>query len=287
MLTLFVVKMIVINNLYTDQLKGISLVVDGVTCVLGDWGEDKKSLISSLLGKSKYVGEIKFYRDKEIDKKQAKNFIRVIPRELEKPKIDSITFIKVLLKNYGENVNPESILNILDIRNDKISNLSEYEVFNLYLSSLLIGKAYFIIAEDFLELMEEQLKYKALKNLIKIVSIINGDLILFSSSTKNLEVCKRIYVIYGGKLIEESYSKELLHPYSLTLLNSKITIGNKGEKIPVREIGGPSDHGCPFHDYCDLMQKEKWLSIKCRLQDPPMFIVKGNRVSCWYYEKGV
>jgi hypothetical protein len=249
-------------------LKGISLVVDGVTCVLGDWGEDKKSLISSLLGKSKYVGEIKFYRDKEIDKKQAKNFIRVIPRELEKPKIDSITFIKVLLKNYGENVNPESILNILDIRNDKISNLSEYEVFNLYLSSLLIGKAYFIIAEDFLELMD-------------------GDLILFSSSTKNLEVCKRIYVIYGGKLIEESYSKELLHPYSLTLLNSKITIGNKGEKIPVREIGGPSDHGCPFHDYCDLMQKEKGLSIKCRLQDPPMFIVKGNRVSCWYYEKGV
>ncbi|MFP3234757.1 MAG: hypothetical protein RXR08_14285 [Sulfolobaceae archaeon] len=123
--------------------------------------------------------------------------------------------------------------------------------------------------------------------MIKIVSIINGDLILFSSSTKNLEVCKRIYVIYGGKLIEESYSKEPLHPYSLTLLNSKITIGNKGEKIPVREIGGPSDHGCPFHDYCDLMQKEKWLSIKCRLQDPPMFIVKGNRVFCWYYEKGV
>ncbi|MQL55913.1 hypothetical protein [Acidianus ambivalens] len=279
--------MIVINNLYTDQLKGISLVVDGVTCVLGDWGEDKKSLISSLLGKSKYVGEIKFYRDKEIDKKQAKNFIRVIPRELEKPKIDSITFIKVLLKNYGENINPESILNILDIKNDKISNLSEYEVFNLYLSSLLIGKAYFIIAEDFLELMEEQLKYKALKNLIKVANMINADLILFSSSTKNLDPCKRIYVIYGGKLIEESYGKELLHPYSLALLNSKITIGNKGEKIPVREISSPSDHGCPFHDYCDLMQKEKWLSIKCRLQDPPMFIVKGNRVSCWYYEKGV
>ncbi|MFP3164667.1 MAG: hypothetical protein RXQ76_02295 [Acidianus sp.] len=82
----------------------------------------------------------------------------------------------------------------------------------------MLTKAYFIIAEDFLELMEEQLKYKALK-MIKIVSIINGDLILFSSSTKNLEVCKRIYVIYGGKLIEESYSKELLHPYSLTLIN--------------------------------------------------------------------
>lgn len=285
--TLLVVKMIVINNLYTDQLKGVSLVVDGVTCVLGDWGEDKRSLVSSILGKSKYVGEIKFYRDKEIDKNQVKKFIRVIPRELEKPKIDCITFIKVLLKNYGGNVNPESILNVLGIRNDEISSLSEYEVFNLYLSSLLIGKAYFVIAEDFVDLMEEQLRYRALKDLVKLVNIIKADLLLFLSSAEYLEACKRIYVIYGGKLIEESYSKDLLHPYSLTLLNSKITIGNKGEKIPVREIGSPSDRGCPFHDYCDLMQKEKWLSIKCRLQDPPMFIVKGNRVSCWYYEKGV
>ncbi|BDC18050.1 hypothetical protein [Acidianus sp. HS-5] len=277
--------MIIINNIYTDKLKGVSMIIDGVTCVLGDWDEDKRSLILSILGKKKYTGEIKFYKEVEIDKKQARNYIRVIPRELERPKIDSLTFIKILMKNFGGNVEPENLLNILNIRNG--NSLSEYELFNLYLSSILIGKTYFVIAEDFLELMEEQLKYKALKNLIKIVELIKGDLLLFSGSTKNLEICKRIYVIYGGKIIEEGDSKELFHPYSLSLLNSKITVGRRGEKIPVREIGSPSDHGCPFHDYCDLMQKEKSLSIKCRLQDPPMFIVKRNRVSCWYYEKGL
>ncbi len=262
------------------------MVIDGVTCVLGDWGDDKRSLILSILGKEKYVGEIKFYREIEINKKYVRKYIRVIPRELERPKIDSLTFIKIITKNYGE-IDPEALLNILGVRNTKVSELSEYELFNLYLSSILIGKTYFVIAEDFLELMEEQLKYKALKNLIKIAEMIKSDLLLFSSSAKILDACKRIYVIYGGKLIEESYSRELFHPYSLSLLNSKITLGKKGEKIPVKEIGSPSDHGCPFHDYCDVMQKEKSLSIKCRLQEPPMFIIKNNRVSCWYYEKGL
>jgi len=270
--------MIFIKNLTTENIHGITLAIDGITCILGDWDKDKSDLVDVLLGRKRFSGEVSYFNGLE---KISPSNIRLIPRNLERPKIFVSQILKLFSKRYSGNY--EVIMNFLNLNDVEMNRLEEFEVFKVYLSSVFFGKTKLIITEDFLELIEEQAKYLALKYLIKAAKMLNSTLLLFMSSAEYSEICSKIYVIYGGKILEEG-KKELYHPYSQTMQRSVITIGKKFEKIDVVEVGKPSDKGCPFHDYCYAAKNDKLLFRKCALQEPPFFIKGGNKVACWLYE---
>lgn len=100
----------------------------------------------------------------------------------------------------------------------------------------------------------------------------------------------RVYVIYGGNIVEEAPTSKLfkdpLHPYTRLLIDSapKILSGTLGEGIK----GNPVDYryppsGCRFHPRCPFGDKEICRSVK-----PTVIEVDKDRyVSCHLYGNGM
>jgi oligopeptide transport system ATP-binding protein len=99
-------------------------------------------------------------------------------------------------------------------------------------------------------------------------------------------ICKRVVVMYGGRIVEEASVDELFtrprHPYTLGLLNSRPRIdaprGERLEPIP----GQPPDltklpSGCAFHPRCKFAQDI------CRVQRPDLRLSpNGGRFACHF-----
>ncbi len=85
------------------------------------------------------------------------------------------------------------------------------------------------------------------------------------------KVAQYIYVMYGGKIVEEGEKDELLnnpiHPYTIGLLKSVPSI-NSIPKTPLPMIKGyaeKSKHFCPFFERCDLSDaicKEEFQQVR-------------------------
>ncbi len=271
-----VVAMIVVENLTSNNLREVSMVIEGVTCVLGDWDRDKEELVNSIVGKTKFKGRIFKYPEVTLKGDQ----IRVIPREFARINVKASQFLNYFAKKYGGDC--KAVMELLQVEDKKLAEMGELELFKVYLAQAFFGKVSLIISEDFLELFEEQAKVLAIKYLLKASRLVRSPLLLFTSSAEHLDFCDRIYVIYGGRVLEEG-KRELYHPYSVTLKNSVISLGRPMEKLKVIEVGKPSNRGCPFHDYCYAV-KDRELFKKCVMQMPPMFAKEGNKVACWLYE---
>jgi oligopeptide transport system ATP-binding protein len=99
------------------------------------------------------------------------------------------------------------------------------------------------------------------------------------------EVCKRVIVMYAGKIIEEGRAEDLFgnpqHPYTLGLLRSVPRIGQnvKEQLVP---IGGlPPDllappKGCRFRPRCPRRQ------AKCEETPPLVETAPGQLAACWF-----
>jgi oligopeptide/dipeptide ABC transporter ATP-binding protein len=99
------------------------------------------------------------------------------------------------------------------------------------------------------------------------------------------EVCKRVIVMYAGKIVEEGPSSKLFanpqHPYTMGLLNSVPVMGDR-VKDELQPIGGlPPDllappQGCRFRPRCPRAQ------AKC-LETPPLIeTAPGQKAACWF-----
>lgn len=99
------------------------------------------------------------------------------------------------------------------------------------------------------------------------------------------EVCKRVNVMYAGKIVESGPSSKLFakpqHPYTMGLLNSVPAMGAR-VKEPLHPIGGlPPDllappQGCRFRPRCPRAQ------AKC-LETPPLVeTAPGQFAACWF-----
>lgn len=101
-----------------------------------------------------------------------------------------------------------------------------------------------------------------------------------------VDVCSRIIVMYGGKVIEEGTSRDIFynpkHPYTVGLLNAIPKINLKEEKkrlIPI--LGTPPDLlnpplGCPFAARCNHVMEI------CMEKEPEhTYITPNHRSACW------
>jgi peptide/nickel transport system ATP-binding protein len=103
---------------------------------------------------------------------------------------------------------------------------------------------------------------------------------------------ERIFVMYAGKLVEQTHIEELLnnplHPYTKALLTGTSVPDAANAKhlkhVPPGEppslVNPPA--GCRFHPRC-----EHFIEGKCNVDEPPHFEpVPGHIVNCWLYEAG-
>ena len=93
-------------------------------------------------------------------------------------------------------------------------------------------------------------------------------------------IADRIAVMYAGDLVEELDSEDLTgtaaHPYTLRLLESVFSIGDKGKKHIELEDFSLSDKeentGCPFAHRCRKARPA------CSKEQPPRQILENNHV---------
>ena len=99
------------------------------------------------------------------------------------------------------------------------------------------------------------------------------------------EVCKRVIVMYAGKIVEQGEAGKLFgnpqHPYTMGLLQSAPKLG-LDVKAPLKPIGGlPPDllappTGCRFRPRCPRRQ------AKCEEQPPLVETEKDQWAACWF-----
>lgn len=255
---------------------GITFRAEGVTCVLGGWDRDKEELSRFLtLEEKPREGGVRFPFD------DPRRHIRLIPRE----RIDAELKVREVLRLYERRFGKGSEVwaEVLGIDGEKkVGELSEMGKFRLELLQLFYGDTRFVVAEDFVDTIEEQFRARALKDLLKAVKYVKATLVVFMGTFRFQEVCERKVVLYGGKVLEVAEGGKLFHPYSVALSKVRLDVGKRGEKVVVPYVGDPANYGCPFHPYCENRDRE--LRRKCVSSLPPLFQVEGNQVRCWLYQ---
>jgi peptide/nickel transport system ATP-binding protein len=97
------------------------------------------------------------------------------------------------------------------------------------------------------------------------------------------EVCERVCVMYGGRIVEEGRVGEILyspfHPYTRGLIQCIPKI--KGGAVRLHSIPGEVPKGtnlpagCVFHPRCSEAME------RCRIDNPPLKAVGGRKVRCF------
>lgn len=126
-------------------------------------------------------------------------------------------------------------------------------------------------------------------NLLKRLKKMLGLSILFITHDLALasEICDRIAVMYGGRVVEIGSAERILtaplHPYTRRLLDSVPRIRSFSEPafipgVPPDLINPPS--GCLFHPRCQQALEA------CEKSPPPLHLNRGHMVRCWLYQEG-
>jgi oligopeptide/dipeptide ABC transporter ATP-binding protein len=101
------------------------------------------------------------------------------------------------------------------------------------------------------------------------------------------ETCRRVLVMYGGKIQEEAEVVELferpLHPYTKGLMESIPRVEDKGKRLSTIRGNVPSifdlPPGCKFCTRCPVVEPRCW-TVEPELRE----VAPGHRVSCHLVE---
>ena len=102
------------------------------------------------------------------------------------------------------------------------------------------------------------------------------------------DVADKICVMYAGHAVERADVYEIYehpaHPYTKALLESIPRIDQKGQELTVIKGLPPAlvnaPPGCSFHPRCTFARD------RCKVDEPPLYQVTGNRLSaCHYWEE--
>jgi peptide/nickel transport system ATP-binding protein len=100
------------------------------------------------------------------------------------------------------------------------------------------------------------------------------------------EMADHILIMYGGNVMEYANAADIfanpLHPYTKGLLASIPRLDKKVDTLYAIPGSVPNlsdmPSGCRFCDRCEHA------TDRCKLQKPPVYLVKGRKVRCYLYE---
>jgi oligopeptide transport system ATP-binding protein len=152
----------------------------------------------------------------------------------------------------------------------------------------LAMKPKILIADEPTTALDVTIQAQILKLLKQIQKKINTSIIFISHDIKVVaNLADRILVMYGGEIIEEGPSKELIenprHPYSKLLLESIPDLSSKNKKL--KTIKGTPPDLLNLKNHCYFAKRCPFAKKKCFEKNPPFFNLKNNQKSkCWLYE---
>lgn len=150
----------------------------------------------------------------------------------------------------------------------------------------LVTNPKLIIADEPTTALDVTIQAQILELLKKIRDEFNTSIILITHDLGVVaDMCDRIYVMYGGKVVEEGTANDIFytgkHPYAWGLLRSVPNpMSDLKEKLKPID-GQPPDlisppKGCPFYARCDYAMKV------CDMCMPEMTKVsESQRTACW------
>jgi oligopeptide/dipeptide ABC transporter ATP-binding protein len=146
-----------------------------------------------------------------------------------------------------------------------------------------------LIADEPTTALDVTIQAQILDLLAELVSESGRSMILI---THDLGVvanyCQRVLVMYSGKVMEESSTKDLfenpLHPYTRGLIESVKSIEENNDRIAsipgMVPMPGELIKGCVFCERCSFATEI------CQQQEPPLVQnEQGRKVSCWNYSE--
>ncbi len=189
-----------------------------------------------------------------------------------------------IARHFSPSVGVEEILNAVGLEKRVLDlfphNLSGGMLQRLQIASVLFMGAKIIIADEPTSSLDAQSQFEVI-NLLKDLSRSRGLTLIFVSHNLRLikYLCRRTIVFYGGFLVEEGPTDEVLgnpaHPYVKDLIKC---VPEKGKEF--YSIGGfPPDstkktEGCPYRERCRIADEV------CRRPVP--LKRQHHRVRCFY-----
>lgn len=127
------------------------------------------------------------------------------------------------------------------------------------IAAVLIREPNLILADEPTTALDATVQHQILKFLAELRSKIDATLVLISHDLAVVsEVCDRVYVMYGGQIVEEGPTAEIFaepkHPYTRALVDAILDPFNPKTELRPLE-GSPPDmanppSGCRFHPRC-------------------------------------
>jgi oligopeptide/dipeptide ABC transporter ATP-binding protein len=155
------------------------------------------------------------------------------------------------------------------------------------IASVLIRQPRLIIADEPTTALDATVQHQVLKVLAKLRAEANAAMILISHDLAVIsEVCSRVYVMYAGRIVEESETQRLFddpkHPYTQALVEAVLDPFDPKAALVSLE-GTPPDmaappSGCRFHPRCRSAFKP------CFSQEPPVVAISDTQTArCWLH----
>jgi oligopeptide/dipeptide ABC transporter ATP-binding protein len=155
----------------------------------------------------------------------------------------------------------------------------------------LMGEPQLIIADEPTTALDVTVQQQVLNLLTEVNAETGAAILLISHDIAVItNVCTRVLVMYGGRIIEDAPADQLLtdaaHPYSRALLAAVPTMTSDRERDLAVIPGRPPTladmpAGCAFATRCELA------TDVCREQLPPVVEIAPNRrVACWNPQAG-
>lgn len=156
------------------------------------------------------------------------------------------------------------------------------------IAMVLIQRPQLLILDEPTTGLDLIVQRKILSLLLKLREEISSSILLITHDLAiAASMCKRIYVMYAGRVVESGSMRDVLakpnHPYTSMLKNS-VPEGYMSEGLLKVSSGSPPDlralpRGCAFHPRCSLAMDV------CKERIPELKKLNDDReVACWLHE---
>lgn len=161
----------------------------------------------------------------------------------------------------------------------------------LVIARAMVLKPQLIVADEPVSMLDASVRVEILQLLGRIQREYNLGIIYITHDLATVSYfSQRILVMYGGRIVEQARSKELVqnprHPYTRALLTA-ISDPDAANAHSFKEVppGEPPSllnppPGCRFHPRCPVA-----IAGVCEGQTPPEIeVASGHKAACWLYE---